>query len=257
MSLHKTNFDILPSTIADGRIIGGPPALSREEAWCKAVGLTHPWLWWRLHERAGQSVIDYSGNGRDGTQGSDWLPRERAALGSIGGCARNSANGSVEGGDWQPQSPITAMTVGCWIKWNALANAGIVTKWSNAYPGSGEWALSKVSQRVRILISSAAIYEATSANLPDYFWSQWHWYVFAYNGTIPNVRIIIDGELYGSSTTGVLPANIPNVAGTNIRAGRLGTFYWNGGLDEVVIWDRAVPNTEIKSIWDSLRTREA
>ncbi len=75
----------------------------------------------------------------------------------------------------------------------------------------------------------------------------WHFVGFTFDGT--NKSTYIDGEYVGSSdVSGTLTSSF-----SNRRIGRFGssdTYYANGSIDNVQIWDRALEAWEIKELYD-------
>jgi len=77
----------------------------------------------------------------------------------------------------------------------------------------------------------------------------WHHILVTYDGT--NVKIYVDGSLNNSSTNGT-GATGTNTQITTIGASEQGTQrYWNGNIDEVAIWSRALELTDVQRIYNA------
>ena len=71
----------------------------------------------------------------------------------------------------------------------------------------------------------------------------WHNAVVTYDGTV--MKLWRDGMLLGTNTTAL------NTTGTNLYVGAradLSTWFWNGSLDDVRVWDHALSQSELSAL---------
>ena len=85
--------------------------------------------------------------------------------------------------------------------------------------------------------------------------ADWHHYVGVYDGTsAANCKLYLDGNLVATGT-GTPPASLPATTGDNFQIGALSTsFYTDGIIDEVGIWNTALTDSQIQSIYDAKGT---
>ena len=91
--------------------------------------------------------------------------------------------------------------------------------------------------------SGSAPIAASTATIND---GDWHHVVATYDGT--NIQLYVD-----NSPDGTVSAPSPTWStANNVEIGRLGTTrYWDGLIDEMAIYDRALNATEVGLLWDS------
>ncbi len=196
--------------------------------------------YWKFDEGAGTIAYDSSGNGLDGTLNGDpqWVE------GQLGGALDFDGDDSVE----IPHSPILSITdeitISAWtyMRGNASGELAIVSK--------GGWAANDLP------------YELTETPGGVIFWQfyddggrdtcapdsppveEWHHIAATYDGNI--FKCYIDGELAEEwAYVGKMPENTASV--TIGQRSRGGTFF-NGIIDEVAIYDRALSEDEIPQI---------
>jgi len=197
--------------------------------------------YWKFDEGAGTIAYDSSGNGLDGTLKGNpkWV------AGQLGGALDFDGNDDfVE----VPHSPILSITdeitISAWTKMraNASGEMAIVSK--------GGWAANDLP------------YELTETPGDVIFWQfyddggrdtcspdsppvdEWHHIAATYDGKI--FKCYIDGELAEEwAYVGKMPENTASV--TFGRRSRGGTFF-NGIIDEVAIYDRALSEDEVPKI---------
>ena len=145
-----------------------------------------------------------------------------------------------------PNSPSinpTYITVGCWAKSNTATwneNGFLVSK-RNVYVLHPD----KDTKDVRFYVYLDGTWQGVLFDAPaDFDITQWHLYVGTWDGS--RIRIYVDGELKGeTSVTGTIntadtgPIYIGHDDGW---AGR----YFNGTIDEVRIYNRALSPAEIR-----------
>jgi hypothetical protein len=74
--------------------------------------------------------------------------------------------------------------------------------------------------------------------------SNWHYYSFTYDATSRQRIIYLDGDTVGSD---VSPSDYQGSGDFNIGREFGGTGYWDGDLDEISVWSKALTQSEIAS----------
>jgi len=197
--------------------------------------------WWKLDETSGTIAYDSSGNGNHGTLNGDpeWV------AGQLSGALDFDGNGDfVEIPHSFSLSITDEITITAWTKMrgNASGEMAIVSK--------GGWAANDLP------------YELTETPGGVIFWQfyddggrdtcapgsppvdEWHHIVGTYDGNI--FKCYIDGELANEwEYVGTMPENTASVMiGRRSRGGCL----FNGIIDEVAIYDRALSEDEIPQV---------
>ena len=131
-----------------------------------------------------------------------------------------------------------ALTISAWVKFTGSAMA-LVTKanTSGTDRSYGLWAnrFGTPNQPVFFVYSSGTLYEtpATGSSVND---GNWHHLVGVFNPST-SLQLYIDGVLEQENTTSI-PATIDNdVVDFNIGRAANGTFYYNGEISNVAIWN--------------------
>lgn len=217
-----------------------------------------------LDETSGTLVRDESSNANNGTVGGDsyWT------TGKVNGAldVSDAANGVVTIPDNSdlPSGASAAMTVELWANQSVAAvDKAMVTHWD--YTGgtsiSGSWALQTSRTDSSELIFFVANFGADPGEnyveTTSGAWSSggWHHVAVTYDGSLAaanRVKIYVDGILEASSVTGT-------ISGTLLDASsplKIGDFLglnreFNGGLDEVKVYNRALSADEIKASFDA------
>ena len=80
--------------------------------------------------------------------------------------------------------------------------------------------------------------------------NRWYHLAFTYNGS--NITLYKDGEVVdGAILTGQMPSTNSGNTELAIGAHRAGGGEFNGSIDEVMIWNRALSETEIMRLYES------
>jgi PKD repeat protein len=161
----------------------------------------------------------------------------------------NGAGAFVSASD-SPSLDITnQITIEAWIYIDALTpyygtyNARIVDK---SAPGlNNGYLLDYIPDNLRFYAGNNAA--AGSTPLPPH---QWTHVAGVYDGT--SAKVYVDGVLDGSAPgSGPIPVNnLPLTIGAN-STGAFGGNYFNGLIDEVSIYDRALSPSEIQAIYNA------
>jgi len=200
--------------------------------------------WWKLDEMAGNTAFDSSANGNDGTINGNpqWVE------GMLNGALDFDGNGDyVDCGNDASLNLEGEITVSAWVSIRSVASAWMcaVAKGENA------WRISvnntALSFHFGMTLWSNAGYGVNGATAVGY--NEWHHVTGVFDGS--NVLLYLDGMLDASGTT-TFPLGTTNVnvlIGENPEAtGR----YWDGLIDEVGIFNRALTEEEIQVVMQGL-----
>lgn len=200
---------------------------------------------WHLDENSGNTVGDSSGNSNNGNKsGATWTGT------SVYGYALSfDGNDYVDFGSPSSLNAVSGMSVSAWVRANSLAGSGqfnyVVAKeqsdwvWILRYDGS----LSKYSFYVKASTDCGA-----SASM-SFSTSVWYHLVGTYDGS--SIKIYVNGTEKGSSgCSGTIAQSSDKVT--------MGASYWtsswqryfNGVIDEVMIFNRSLTQNEITDIYN-------
>ncbi len=140
-------------------------------------------------------------------------------------------------------NPTSEITLEAWVKWNIVPSSGngwaqIIDKNSdNGYQiqhssnnSAFEFALQTTSARTYIIGGTSPVQGV------------WYHVVGVYNGS--TIRIFVNGNLDG--TNNLSGTIVPNTSNVNIGRRTSGDRYFNGVIDEVAIYNRALSPIEIQ-----------
>jgi len=196
--------------------------------------------WWRFDEGSGSTVYDRSGNGNDGTINSDpqWV------AGKIGGALEFDGRGDyVDCGNDASLDITDKVTIAVWVKTNDADNGQhnpYVTKGDHSYAIKHH-----NSNSIEFFIYDDG-WHVVHFPVDGSFNGVWHHLAGTYDGT--NLRLYIDGKLKVSAThTGSITHSVFNVTiGTNAQEKER---FYNGAIDDVRIYNRALTQDEIAVIY--------
>ena len=204
--------------------------------------------WWPFNGNAN----DESGNGNNGTVNGAILTNDRFGVVN----KAYSFDGIDEYISATPSLPIgsAARTVSSWFKTNAsFINTSqypalqAITGWGNPFSGSvifNQMVLAPLGQGYfESGTNGNELYSTNTVN--D---GVWHFFVTTYNGMNSSVKLYIDGVIQDSTSNITLgTANsyfgIGNAPWANIP--------FQGDIDDVGLWNRALTQCEIKDLYDS------
>jgi hypothetical protein len=201
-----------------------------------ATPVTDPNLvgWWKMDDEGGSMALDWSGFGHNGSLVGDpnWVD------GYVGGAIElDGFDDCVDVGNPDRLNLTTEVTLAAWIKPNTAANSAdqsFVTKGNNSY---GLRQSNTNTLQFRLNETTVASSPVTSA-----FNGQWHHLAGTFNGS--QLLLYVDGAL--QATTGFAGAVPTSVYAVNIGREAVGNrFLYNGAIDEVRIYNRALTEDEI------------
>jgi len=193
---------------------------------------------------------DISGNGNDGTLNGGVTT---GATGQVKNAYDFDGNSDIDISSGDPiGSQPTAFTLAGWAKTSDSGDNVIVH-----ITGSN-------SDIARIMVKSSVarlgVYDDStgfdavdgSTNIDD---GNWHYIVGVFDDTATNeMKVYVDGSFEGEIST----TNLPDFSGTRSdRPDSIGSrgdsYYMNGTIDDVRIYDRALSSAEIQTIYDSTK----
>ena len=211
------------------------------------LNLEHPLAnglvgYWPMNEGAGNVVQDLSGNNTTGTlvKSTTWSP------GKFGPCL--SFNGSTDFVNLLEPPVLDVsfgqLTLAAWFKVNTMqADMCIMGKYINA------WFLGlKSDTEIRFWHQGTSGNNYTDVTVPS-LGITWHLVVATYNGV--NTCIYIDGvDRGGAARTGSIAVNNHKV-GIGANWGESAFYAFNGSIDDVMIYNRALTPAEILNLYRS------
>ena len=204
---------------------------------------TGPVAAYGFNEGSGTSVSDQSGNGLTGTlQGAAWT-----AAGKYGNALSfNGTSSYVDLGNPTQLRLTGSMTWSAWVY--AVANPpddGHILSKSN---GAG-WAF-KTSPDTGPHTFGVAVSASKSSTTQRYSrtvraLNTWYFVAGVYNATAQTLDIYVNGVLDNGTLRGTVPSSQFN-SSVNVNIGRrTGGYYFNGIIDELLIYNRALSAAEI------------
>ena len=146
-------------------------------------------------------------------------------------------------------NPTAAITVDAWVYANSLGTASVMVKKSD---GANGYSLEMLNGQFAFYVyipTTEQSWHAASSTAPST--NSWYHVAGTYDGT--QVSIYVNGKLEGSTAvTGAIGAssNDLNIGSDPSNLQDTGR-YWNGMIDEVEIFNRALSATEIQAIYSA------
>ena len=192
---------------------------------------------WRFDEGVDNLTSDSSGEESDATiNGASW------ATGKYGSALNfDGTNDYVEA---IPQTPVSgAFTVALWAKVSDDAARNIISTTGPSDYGFNMEFLN--GNEINASIGTGTGWLATTANVTLQY-NHINWYHIAYAVNQTGYRIFVNGTLVKTWTYGPGTPLLFDVNHTlNIGRRHDGTEYFNGTIDEVKVWRRALSDTEV------------
>ena len=200
--------------------------------------------YWKLDESKGEITKDFSGNGNDGT-----IYGAVAVAGKIGqALSFDGVNDYVDCGSHSSLDMDTNdFTIEFWAKTIQVTDSEVVSK-----RGTGSYYMFRMKSgtiyfQMNDSHSNETIYRKI-CGCPDYNDGNWHHWVGVKGSGVEDLHVYKDGvELSGTYDFASSVGDISNSNAVTIGS-RGGVSKWfNGTIDEVRIYKRALSTTEVKN----------
>jgi hypothetical protein len=192
--------------------------------------------YWPMDETSGSTVYDASKNNNNGTL----IDGPTRTTGKMGGAL--SFNGTSQYVTISPPNPDSYVSVSAWFKRQGVPTGGyhIVFMQGTQIEISVPDSSGQIRTGVTTVTLGRQVFNSGSG-LTD---GNWHFLALTYDGSY--LRAYIDGtKTLEQSVTGALQTG----SATNI--GYFPSYYANGFIDDVRIYNRALSATEIKNLFNS------
>ncbi|MCK5612722.1 LamG domain-containing protein [Candidatus Pacearchaeota archaeon] len=248
--------DKLKSVIARKNVAGGTTD-STADPNCMGAWFTNGGL-----SANGDDEIDRSGEGETLTETGGDIPNSATVPGGYSGTSRDFEDGDTEGlvhadgGSTDISGADQALTLAAWIKYEANPDSDDAI--INKYYVVGNERQYKISFRnsdsaVVGYISNDGTAFSKAIGGTDINDTNWHHVALVYNDI--DIRIYLDGSLDSNGadnpkahTTGIYNGTAQFNVGSNVDAS---AEYFDGLIDEVIVFDRALSAAEILYIYNN------
>ena len=211
--------------------------------------------WWKLDDGSGTSAADSSGNGNTGTlfNTPTWT-----TSGMNNGALTFSATGEhVDAADVASLEISGSWTVATWVNPSALPSAGntaaLLAKYAsgpanylllinNGYQCAGlGWSVGFDSS------DHNNHYDCVASSISV---GTWYHVVGVWNSSSSNIYLYVNGQLIGTANESETPAS---GSGSTFQIGENngGSSWFNGTLDDVRVYNRALSATDIETLYTS------
>ena len=209
---------------------------------------------------------DMSRYGNNGTvQGAAPITGERRALDFSGSYYSGD---SVDVGDINLIDGANALSVSAWIKQTVLTkNEAIVVKWDYATQGTfgfqtGALAAGRLTAYVATALNDIGSGSRTDTTGTVLTANTWHHVVFVFDGNqtgdTNRMKIYVDRVAAAlTQGSGAVPATLTASGSATVKIGKFGGSlrrWFNGGIDDVRIYNRSLSSTEVQAIYAQTMT---
>jgi len=207
--------------------------------------------YWPMSEGGGPKIYDISGNCNHGTFYGDtkWVP------GKFGSCLSFDGDGDYVGVNDAPSLKITKdLTLSIWIcpkSVSYVAYAVLVSKWAAGGAGySYFFALNDDEIQLRISGTGSDYNNKKQTVATNLVIDRWYHIIAVYYAGEQDIKIYVNGINQSTTVTGTIPSSIFNST-TIVRIGGWTTNYdFNGSIDHVMIFNRALTAGEIQKLYE-------
>ena len=197
--------------------------------------------YWKFDEGSGNTINDSSGNGNTGTlvNSPTWT------TGMFGnGLKFNGVNQYVAFSPTNLPTGDAPHSISAWLYQGSLpSNRAWILLLGNPGSGSHHWLINSAGGTQFGIWDRAQVY-------PQLPVGQWTFIVITYDGT--NIRSYVNGVLDQTVTVGAQKFYLAN--SFEIAQAQIGENYWNGTIDEVRIYNKALSASEIAGLYNGTNT---
>ncbi|MEN9333638.1 MAG: hypothetical protein RLY35_818 [Bacteroidota bacterium] len=191
---------------------------------------------------------DESGNGNNGTVNGATLTTDRNGNG-------NSAY-NFDGNDWIGSISLpygaysSSLGISFWMKTNSImTNSGVLGKWNNSGPNNEEFAFVICESCGGMNFCSKTSYQVCKSEFNNEYRNDfWHFYVGTWDGNV--VKLYRDGiEIQSENFSGTISNFSQSLEFGRYTGGAGPELYYNGILDDIAIYNRAITPEEITALY--------
>jgi hypothetical protein len=210
--------------------------------------------YWNFDEGSGVAAIDRSGNGNNGTiVNATFTEDTPVQISSLFALDFNNTSGVAYSYVTIPTDPVlepnSSLTLSVWVKTDSTEDRirVIISKAYGSFGDESYMLYYDGIDYVRFALSSIGSIAMAQPTI-----NEWHYIVATYNGSV--MRMYLDGvEQVNGTVTGSLGyTDNPVLIGADISTGVIPDKGWDGEIDDVLIYDRALSFPEIQVIIDVL-----
>jgi hypothetical protein len=198
--------------------------------------------YWKFDEGSGTQAMDSAGSNHGSISGATWTG------GKVGGALNfDGSNDYVDCGDIAAVDGTRGLTIMAWINTDSISAQKLVSRKGEDYPPYYFWVRSDYTIFFGIYRSyTAYTAQTTETIIPN----EWFFVAGTYDGE--TVRTYIDGVERATNTS---PSGPTNSNGFSVQIGsaypEYPTAWFDGKIDEVVIYNRAVSADEIMRFYEN------
>ena len=201
---------------------------------------------------------DLSGNGSNGTVSNATLTTDRNGNANSAYSFNGTSSNISLGIDTAVNSIFNNFSISYWIN-KIDSNQGLVIGSGSTQAGGSHRFLSRVIKNVQVSFISGTIwYDAITSNNSIQL-NQWQNVIYVRNGATATIYINGVSILTTSVSGNSMPNPTSPYATTKIGSGFNNAEYFNGKIDDIGIWNRALTSQEIYNIYhacsDSISTQ--
>ncbi len=208
-------------------------------------------LAWKFDENAGASTADSSGHGNLGTfhGGVSWDPSGRSG----NAVALNGIDGYIDCGNGPTTNLTSDFTFSAWVKMNSGAYDQKIG--GNQDGVAGGYKLCIYNSKVELEVRDPSNVARLDRDVPGgkiLVMGSWYHVAGVYNRAAHTIKTYVNGK-FDRQLTG-LPDNALGSTSGNFVMGRepwKSAYYFNGSLDDIRVFNRALSDLEINSLYDT------
>jgi hypothetical protein len=204
--------------------------------------------YWPMEEGSGTNILDASGNGNGGA-----LTGSPTWVGGQQGTYALSLNGSSQYAlvpDASTLELTTGMTLAAWFRPSKSGTQNIIKKTIGTTTPNGYELSLATSGKVFVRLNGNASFRIDSTTSYPTNGTTWMHAAATYDGTTNTIRLYINGVQEGGDKTGPVGGIVANNTdlGIGVEPAASKLNYFQGALDEVRIYNRALSPAEIQAL---------